>query len=50
MAFLFLDAKAGGGAANLAKAVRGKMQEDEALKILNIDGRKNLTPEMLLQV
>mmetsp|Transcript_35859 Transcript_35859/g.33963 ORF Transcript_35859/g.33963 Transcript_35859/m.33963 type:complete len:127 (-) Transcript_35859:33-413(-) len=43
------NAKAGGGAANLAKVVRGKMQEDEALKILNIDGRKNLTPDMLLQ-
>jgi hypothetical protein len=26
------------------------MQNDEALKILHIEGRKNLNPEILLQV
>ena len=61
MSFLFIhvsfilplcaDARAGGAAApNLAKVTKHKMQNDEALKILNIEGRKNLNSEVLLQV
>lgn len=30
--------------------MKHKMQNDEALKILNIEGRKNLNNEVLLQV
>ena len=47
---LFPDAKAGGAAAPIAKITKHKMQNDEALKILHIEGRKNLNPEILLQV
>ena len=48
---LCVDARAGGAAApNLAKVTKHKMQNDEALKILNIEGRKNINSEVLLQV
>lgn len=48
---LLPDAKAGGAAAAApVKITKHKMQNDEALKILHIEGRKNLNPEILLQV
>ena len=49
--FYVADAKAGGAAApNVAKITKHKMQSDEALKILHIEGLKNLNAEILIQV
>ena len=50
LSVLTADAKAGGTAPNLAKVTKHKMQCDEALKILHIEGRKSLNEETLLQV
>ena len=44
------NAKTGGGAASLAKNMKGKMQTDEAIKILNLDSIAKIDPKLLEQV